>query len=76
MNSLEEIWYETSPYVYALLGTVVLLGAESTLATSSGALLLLAAGTIVRLRWKHRQRRASAGAPGGTRTRTPRGRGF
>lgn len=59
MNSLEEIWYETSPYVYALIGALVLLGAESTLATVSGGLLLLASATIMRLRWKHRhQRRA------------------
>jgi len=59
VNSLEEIWYETSPYVCALLGVVVLFSAESTLATFSGALLLLAAGTIVRLRWKHRRQGAS-----------------
>jgi len=63
--SLEEIWYETSPYVYALLSVVVVLSSDGTLATLSGCMLLAAAGTIIRLRWKHRQQRATVKAAAG-----------
>jgi len=55
--SLERVWYETSPIVYALGGVTVLLGASDTLARVSGALLVLAAATILRLRWVYRNRR-------------------
>ena len=55
-----DFWYEVSPYIYAPLGTVVLLASESALGTVSGALLLIAAMTILRLRWTYRQRRATA----------------
>ena len=58
--SIEEIWYESSPYVYALAGLTVLAGADGALAKMSGGLLLIAAGTILRLRWVHRARRAAA----------------
>jgi hypothetical protein len=55
--SLERVWYETSPVVYALGGVTVLLGASDTLARVSGALLVLAAATILRMRWVYRNRR-------------------
>ena len=53
--SLADIWYETSPYLYALLGTVVLFGSEGTLAKLSGGLLVVAAITILRMRWTYRR---------------------
>jgi hypothetical protein len=65
--SLEEIWYESSPYVYALLSVVVVLSSDGTLATLSGCMLLAAAATIIRLRWKHRQQRATVKAAAGSR---------
>ena len=55
--SFERLWYETSPYVYGLLGIVVMLGFEETLGRLSGALLVVAAGTILWLRWVNRHRR-------------------
>jgi len=58
--SLGDLWYETSPYLYAPLGAAVLFGSEGALAKISGALLLVAAVTILRLRWTFRQRRAMA----------------
>jgi len=67
---LEEIWYEASPYVYAALSVGVLLTAQGTLAVVSSVMLLVAAGTIVRLRWSYRRQRAAEKAaararPGG-----------
>ncbi len=58
--SIGDLWYETSPYIYTPLGAVVLLGSEGALAKASGALLLVAAATILRMRWAYRQRRANA----------------
>ncbi len=51
---LEELWYETSPFIYALLGLAVLLNTDGFLAKASGALLLVASATVLRLRWKAR----------------------
>lgn len=65
--SLGDLWYEVSPYIYAPLGAVVLFGSEGPLAKVSGALLLVAAATILRLRWTHRQRRAAARQQGARR---------
>jgi len=58
--SLEDIWYESSPYVYLIAGILVLASAESGLAIASALLLLVASGTILRLRWVHRHGRAAA----------------
>ncbi|MCM5569873.1 hypothetical protein M6I34_05085 [Burkholderiaceae bacterium FT117] len=58
--SLEDIWYESSPYVYLIAGILVLASAESGLAIASALLLLVASGTILRLRWVHRRGRAAA----------------
>ncbi|RPH67110.1 MAG: hypothetical protein EHM83_02310 [Burkholderiales bacterium] len=60
--SLEDIWYESSPYVYLLSGVATLVGSEGVLGTASALLLLIAAATILRLRWSHRQRGAAARA--------------
>ncbi len=57
--SLEDIWYESSPYVYLIAGIVVLASAEGSLAIASALLLLIASATILRLRWVHRRGRAA-----------------
>lgn len=54
--SMEELWYEASPYFYAVLGTGVLLGSEGTLALSSGALLVVTSAIILWLRFVNRRR--------------------
>jgi len=56
--SIGDLWYEASPFVYAPMGALVALGSDGTLARLSGGLLLVAAATILRLRWTHRRRRA------------------
>lgn len=60
--SLEDIWYESSPYIYVIAGITVLASAEGSLAIASALLLLIAAGTILRLRWVHRRGQANARA--------------
>ena len=60
--SLEDIWYESSPYIYLLAGIVALVWSEGRLATMSALLLLIAAATILRLRWVHRRGQANARA--------------
>jgi len=58
--SIESLWYEASPYVYAAGGAFAVLGSDGALAKVSGGVLLVAAGTIMRLRWTYRRRRADA----------------
>lgn len=53
---LESIWYEFSPYLYALAGAVSVLTTNSKLSVFSGILLLAASATILRLRWLHRHK--------------------
>ena len=53
---LETIWYEFSPYLYAVAGVASILSSGSTLRLVSGALLLAAAVTIFRLRWTYRRK--------------------
>jgi hypothetical protein len=73
--SMETLWYEISPYVYAMGAMLTLgqAGSGSGLASLSGGLLLAAALIILRLRWAHRgaraelRRKARAGA-----SRSPR----
>jgi hypothetical protein len=57
--SFADVWYETSPYIYAPLGVLVLFGSDGTLAKVSAFLLVVAAGTILRLRWTYRRRRTA-----------------
>ncbi|MEK9776253.1 MAG: hypothetical protein VW339_08975 [Quisquiliibacterium sp.] len=52
----EEVWYEFSPFLYALVGLGAILMGGSILATISGVLLLVAAVFIIRLRWSARLR--------------------
>jgi hypothetical protein len=53
---IKTIWYEASPYLYISVGLLCLFASER-LATFSGGLLILAALTILRLRWRYRRAR-------------------
>jgi hypothetical protein len=53
---LETLWYEVSPYVYTLSGVLALLAVDVRVGQWSGALLLGAALTIIRLRWVNRRK--------------------
>lgn len=53
---LETIWYEVSPYVYTISGVLALATADARIGQVSGALLLGAAVTIIRLRWVNRRK--------------------
>lgn len=53
---LETVWYEISPYIYTISGLSVVATADAVLGRYSGALLLAAAVTIIRLRWVHRHK--------------------
>ena len=50
---LEKYWYETSPFLYTIMGGFVLGRADSVLMVISAILLLCASGTITLLRRKH-----------------------
>ncbi|MEO6024782.1 MAG: hypothetical protein ABIP64_17060 [Burkholderiales bacterium] len=54
---LETVWYELSPYVYTISGVIALAVADARMGQLSGALLLVAALTIIRLRWVNRRNR-------------------
>lgn len=56
MMDLETLWYECSPYVYAIAGIVSILNLKSGLSIVSGVLLLGASATILRLRWVNRRK--------------------
>ena len=64
--SLEQIWYEISPFIYTAMGGFFLGRAETTLLMSCSVLLLLAGGTILFLR-----RRYSLQSRPETRVRRP-----
>jgi hypothetical protein len=53
---LETVWYEISPYIYTISGLSVVAMADAGMGRFSGALLLAAAVTIIRLRWAHRRK--------------------
>lgn len=53
---LETLWYEFSPYLYAVAGVASILSTRSTVGIVSGLLLLAASGTILRLRWNYRRK--------------------
>lgn len=53
---LETLWYEASPYIYAVAGAISMFNMKSGLSIVSGLLLLAASATILRLRWVHRRR--------------------
>jgi hypothetical protein len=53
---LETIWYEVSPYVYTIGGVLALANADERIGQFSGVLLLIAALTVIRLRWVNRRK--------------------
>ena len=56
--NIEATWYENSPYVYVVGGVVSISNYGSTIAIASGVLLLGAALTILRMRWRYRKNKA------------------
>ena len=53
---IESLWYEAFPFLYGIAGVVALLiEPVSTLLRISGTLLVVAAITILRLRWVYRR---------------------
>lgn len=52
--NIEAAWYEGSPYIYAVVGLVSFSNYESYIAIISGAVLLAASATILRMRWTYR----------------------
>ncbi len=52
----ETIWYEVSPYIYTFAGVFSAFAADVQIGKLSGLLLLIAALTIIRLRWRSRRR--------------------
>ncbi len=62
--NLEKIWYELSPYGFALAGTLaVLYGPGSILLKGSGFLLFAAALTAVVMRWISRSQATTPSEP-------------
>jgi NhaP-type Na+/H+ or K+/H+ antiporter len=53
---IETIWYEISPYVYTLGGVLALANSAERIGQVSGVLLLVAAITVIRLRWVNRRK--------------------
>ncbi len=52
---LEQVWYELSPYVYGIGGVYAFFqDPPSSLLRISGVLLVAAALTILRMRWRYR----------------------
>ena len=53
---LENLWYEASPFVYGIGGLFALLTQPGAiLLRISGVLLIAAALTILRMRWRYRR---------------------
>ncbi len=53
---IESLWYEAFPYLYGVGGVVACcVSPGSTLLKISGALLIVAAITVIRMRWVYRR---------------------
>ena len=52
---IETCWYEFSPYLYIVAGIVAIVLSRSLVGGLAGGLLIVAAVTILRLRWVHRR---------------------
>jgi hypothetical protein len=52
---LETLWYEISPYIYFIIGAGSIFFGPTYFAKLPGGLLIIAALTIIRLRWLHRR---------------------
>jgi hypothetical protein len=55
---IEAAWYEASPYVYAVAGFGSLSNFHSYIAVFSGVILLIASGTILKMRFTYRKMQA------------------
>jgi hypothetical protein len=55
---IEALWYEGSPYVYAAAAFGSLTNYHSYIALVSGVVLLIASGTILKMRWTYRKMQA------------------
>lgn len=53
MKGLEPLWYEISPYLFFVLGMAAITHA-TPMATAFGALLLVMALLIIKMRWSYR----------------------
>jgi hypothetical protein len=51
----EAIWYEYTPYLYAIAGIMSILYIGSLIGTAFGLALIVAAGFIFRMRFKYRK---------------------
>jgi hypothetical protein len=52
---LETFWYEFSPYIYLVAGAISIFFSRALVGSIAGGLLIVAALTILRLRWVHRR---------------------
>lgn len=52
---IETCWYEFSPYLYIVAGLLAIYFSTALIGGLAGALLIVAALTILRLRWLHRR---------------------
>jgi hypothetical protein len=57
----ETIWYEFSPYLYAIAGIVVLEEIGSIAGTCAGLILLAGAARVLLMRWSRRIARSRKG---------------
>ena len=55
---IETIWYEYSPFVYAVAGILSVSNYGSYLSVVFGTLLIAASLTILRMRWVYRKKQA------------------
>jgi hypothetical protein len=52
---IETCWYEFSPYIYIVIGVLSIFYATTHVGRLSAGLLIIAALTIVRMRWTYRK---------------------
>jgi hypothetical protein len=52
---IETCWYEFSPYIYLVAGCISIFCSSTLVGNLAGTLLVVAALTILRLRWIHRR---------------------
>lgn len=71
---LEKIWYETSPFLYTVVGAYFLGRADSGILMLSSLLLISAGGTIMAMRRRYalKERAATQKKPSGTAARPRR----
>jgi hypothetical protein len=55
--AIQTIWYEISPYLYAVIGLAVILSRGNSLGVLCGTALVAAAAIILTLRWTYRQKK-------------------